>query len=196
MANQATGESHPLFATAVRAQPAVRAECTVKKSAAELKGIDKLRQLNKKKMDAGRKKEEEEAKHKKDEEEALKKAEEERTKTTKQDDVAKKLHKIINSITEDKDDTNIVVDEDKEERSPAKKRGGSSKSSTKRVNRKPQQVSPQENQTQGEAATSILKTTEFKVTFIYPHRRIVMELAILYYKRLKCVGVVVGVCLP
>jgi hypothetical protein len=40
----------------------------VKRSVAELKGIDKLRQLNKKKIDAERKKEEEKAKRKKDEE--------------------------------------------------------------------------------------------------------------------------------
>jgi hypothetical protein len=60
-----------LFAIAVRAQPAIRAQRTVKNSAVELKGIDKLRQLNKKKMDAERKEEEEEATHKKDEEEAL-----------------------------------------------------------------------------------------------------------------------------
>ncbi len=179
MANRAAEESHPLFATAVRTQPATRAQHSVKKSAAELKGINKLRQLNKKKMDAERKKEEEEAKHKKDVEEALKKkAEEEWAKTTEQDDVANNLHKIMNGVAENKDGMNLDVDKNKEEQSPAKKRGNSNKSSTKRVNRKPQQVSPQENQTQGEAASSILKMTKFKDTFIYPHRRIVMELAI------------------
>ncbi len=62
-----------------------------------------------------------------------------------QDDVANNLHKIMNSAVKDKDVMNTDVDEDKEEQSPAKKCGSSSMSNTKRVNRKPQQVYPQEN---------------------------------------------------
>jgi hypothetical protein len=39
-------------------------------------------------------------------------------------------------------------------------------------------VSPQENQTQTEAAPSILKTTKFVNNYIHPHRRIMVKLAI------------------
>ncbi len=39
-------------------------------------------------------------------------------------------------------------------------------------------VSPQENQTQTEAALSILKTTKFVNNYIHPHRRITVKLAI------------------
>jgi hypothetical protein len=133
MANRAAEESHPLFATVVRAHPAIRAQRTVKNSAAELQGINKLRQLNKKKMDAERKKEEEEANGKKDEEEALKKAEEERAKSTEQDDVAKNLHSIMNGINGEEDimEINDNEDDDKDKQSPAKKQGCSSKTSTK-----------------------------------------------------------------
>jgi hypothetical protein len=53
--------------------PTTRAQRTVKKTAAELKGIDEIRQLNKKKLNEERKKEEEEEKHKKDKAEARKK---------------------------------------------------------------------------------------------------------------------------
>ncbi len=63
-------ESQPAIA------PLTKTQCSVKKTAAELRGIDEIRQLNKKKIDAERKKEEEELKRKRDEEEALKKAEE------------------------------------------------------------------------------------------------------------------------
>jgi hypothetical protein len=77
-------ESQPAIA------PITRTQCLVKKTAADLKGIDKIRQLNKKKINAKRKKEEEELKCKKDEEEALKKAEEEKAKAIEEDNVAKK----------------------------------------------------------------------------------------------------------
>jgi hypothetical protein len=115
--NRATGESHPSIATTVRTQPAIRAQHTVKKSAAGLKGIEKLRQLNKKKMDAGRNLEEEEAKHKKNEEGALKKAEDELAKITELDDVAKNLQKIMNGATEDEEGMNVDVDKEEVEQS-------------------------------------------------------------------------------
>jgi hypothetical protein len=114
----------------------------VKKSAAELKGINKLMQLNKKIIDAERKKEEEEATHKKDEEDTLKKAEKELARTTVEDDIAKNIHKIMNGTDKDIDHMNVDEDKDKEEQSPVKKRGGSSKSTTKRATRKSHKVSP------------------------------------------------------
>ncbi len=157
--------------------PATGAQCRVRKSAGKQKRINKLRQLNKKKIDTEKKKEEEEAKHKKDEEEALKKAEEELAKTTEEDEVAKNLHKIMNGTDKDKDKMNVDVDEDKEDQSPVKKRGGSSKSTMKRATRKSHKASPQETHMQGEVAPSILNTT-FNDTFIYLYKRIVIELAI------------------
>ncbi len=153
----------------------------VKKTAAELKGIDEIRQLNKKKIDVERKKEEEELKRKKDEEEALKKAEEEKAKAIDEDNVTKKLHSIMNGIDGDENIMEISGNEDnnKDEQSPAKKQGGSSKTSTRRVSNKPHKVlSPQENQPQTEAAPSTLKTTKFINNYIHPHRKIVLELAI------------------
>jgi hypothetical protein len=103
--------------------PITRTQCSVKKTAAELKGIDEIRQLNKKKIDVKRKKEEEESKCKKDEEEALKKAEEEMAKAIEEDNVAKNLHSIMNGIDGDKDIMEIDgnKDDEEDEQSPTKK---------------------------------------------------------------------------
>jgi hypothetical protein len=76
-------ESQPVTA------PITRTQCSVKKTAAELRGIDEIRQLNKKKIDSKRKKEEEVLKHNKDEEEALEKVEEEKAKAIEEDNVEK-----------------------------------------------------------------------------------------------------------
>ena len=74
---------------------------------------------------------------------------------------------------------NINKDDEEDEHSPVKKRGGSSKSFTRRTSSKSHKiVSPQDNQPQTESSQSILKTAKFIDTYIYPHERIVLELAI------------------
>jgi hypothetical protein len=143
--------------------PITRTQCSVKKTAAVLKGIDDIRQLNKKKFDAKRKKEEEESKRKKDEEEVLKKAEEEKAKAIEEDNIAKNLHSIMNGIDGDKGILKIDGNEDDNKGVPNK---------THKV------LSPQENQTQTEEAPSILKTTKFIDSYIHPHRRIMLEFTI------------------
>ncbi len=155
---------------------------SVKKTAAELKGIDEIWQLNKKKIDDEQKKEEEEAKHQKDAEEARKKAEENLARAEEEQNVTKNLHSIMNG---DKDGEDVMdidgnKDEDEDERSPVKKRGGSSKSSTRRhaSSKTHKIVSPQDNPTQAEPAPPILNTAKFMDTYIHPHKRIVLELAI------------------
>jgi hypothetical protein len=70
-------------------------------------------------------------------------------------------------------------DDDKDGQSPLKKQSGSSKLSTRRTSSKLHKiVSPQDNQPQTETSQSILKTTKFIDTYIYPHERVVLELAI------------------
>jgi hypothetical protein len=103
--------------------PITRTKCSVKKIAAELRGIDEIRQLNKKKIDAKRKEEEEESKCKKDEEEVQKKAEKEKAKAIEEDNVAKNLHSIMNGINGE--DVIMEIgsnkDDNEDEQSPAKK---------------------------------------------------------------------------
>ncbi len=108
---------------------------------------------------------------KKDEEVVLKKTEEEKAKASEEENVAKNLHNIMNGIDEDK--------ADKDKQSPVKMQDSPSKTSTRRVSSKTHNaVSTQKNQPQTEAAPSILKTTKFIDTYIHPHRRIMLELAI------------------
>jgi hypothetical protein len=76
---QEVSESQPATA------PITKTQCLVKKTAVELRGIDEIRQLNKKEINAKRKKEEEEVKHKKDKEDVLKKAEEEKAKALEEE---------------------------------------------------------------------------------------------------------------
>jgi hypothetical protein len=71
----------------------------------------------------------------------------------------------------------MEVKDDKEQ-SPVKKRRGSSKSLIKEATCTPHKVTPPENQAQGEVAPSIMKTTKFIEMFIYPLKRLVIELAI------------------
>jgi hypothetical protein len=100
-----TTQTHKVSDSQPATAPIIRTQCSVKKTAAELKGINEIRHLNKKKIDAKRKKEEEELKHKEDEEEALKKAEEEKAKAKviEEDSIAKNLHSIMNGIDRDED---------------------------------------------------------------------------------------------
>jgi hypothetical protein len=93
-----TTQTHKVSESQTATATITRTQCLVKKTAAELRRIDEIRQINKKKINAKRKKEEEELKCKKDEEEALKKAEEEKAKAIVEDNVAKNLHSIMNGI--------------------------------------------------------------------------------------------------
>ncbi len=162
--------------------PTTRAQRSVKKTAAELKGINKIQQLNKKKIDDEQKKEEEEAKHQKDAEKAREKVEENLARAEEEQNVAKNLHSIMNGNDDGIDliDIDGNKDKDKDEHPPVKKRGGSSNSSTRRhaSSKTHKIISPQDNPTQAKPALLILKTAEFMDTYIHPHKRIVLKLAI------------------
>jgi hypothetical protein len=152
----------------------------VKKTAADIKAIDKIRQLNKKIIDKEQKKEEEEAKCQKDKDEACKKAEEELAKEKEKENVAKNLHNIMNGINEG--DGIMKIDggdgKDVEEQSPPKKHGGLNKSTTKRPSSKTHKILSPLDQTQADEAPTILKAMQFMDTYVHPHRRVVLELAI------------------
>jgi hypothetical protein len=141
LGTQVTSEGNPPVA------PPTRAQCSVKKTAAELKAIDEIRQLNKKKINEEQKKEEEEAKHQKDEEEARKKAEEDLARGKEEENVSKNLRNIMSGIDGGEDIMEIdgVENNNKDKRSSLKKRGGSSKTTTRCTSGKTHKiVSPQD----------------------------------------------------
>jgi hypothetical protein len=133
------------------------------------------------------KQQEEEAKKKKDKEDVLKQAEaeaaaivaaqekeSEREMDKPDGNLNRNLHTIFNGIATKPE----VLEElgkpkqEPEECSPAKKRGRSSKSSTKHSNAN--KVSPPKA-----TATSTTKKITFEDTYVYPHKRVILDLAIL-----------------
>jgi hypothetical protein len=120
--------------------------------------------------------------YQKDAEEVRKKAEENLARAEEEHNVAKNLHSIMNRDQDEEDvmDIHGNKDEDKDERYPVNKQGSSSKSSTRRhaSSKTHKIVSPHDNPTQAEPAPLILKTAKFMDTYIHPHKRIVLKLAI------------------
>jgi hypothetical protein len=146
-----------------------------------LKQIQELCLTNKKKNDEIRKKQEEEEKRKKDKEhEARQKAaEEEKSKCAVVS--PQNLHDIMNGIdTEQSEgmDYDMEVEENygDEERSPLKKRSGSRKLAT-RKSRHPKVNPPSDKEATVQTSTAT-KTSTFLDTYIHPHSRTVLELAI------------------
>ena len=89
-------------------------------------------------------------------------------------DLNRHLHNIFNGIATKPE---VLKDlgkpkQEPEERSPTKKRGGSSKSSMKRSNAN--KVSPPEV-----TAASTAKKITFEDTYVHPHKRVILDLAIL-----------------
>jgi hypothetical protein len=152
-----------------------------------IKLIEEQRLANKKKNSEARKLQEEEAMRKKDEDDALKKAEEAtaaavKATQEKEDEMAdgepvgnlnQNLHDILNGVATDPEPPEDRAPKDQqEERSPKMKRSGSSKTSSRR--NKPTKVSPSEA-----AVDSAKKKISFEDTFIHPHMRVIIKLAIL-----------------
>ncbi len=114
------------------------------------------------------KKEEEETAHPR-EEEALANAQ---AAATVQEDHSMTLNSNIHAFMNAEETTTPGTNEaDKDEQSPAKKRGGSSKTSTKEKTGA-RQVSPQEQAANKERITTVMDE------FVYPHSRIILEMAI------------------
>ena len=148
---------------------------------------------NKKKNSDARKLQEEEAKRKKDEEKRKKEEEEEIKKAEvaavaaiagqeKEDEkldeepvgnLNQNLHDILNRVTDNLDAwENDAIEDQQEDRSPKMKRNGSSKSSSRRY---PTKITPSEMRT----ADSTKKKISFEDTYVHPHKRVIIELAIL-----------------
>jgi hypothetical protein len=150
-----------------------------------LRLIEEQRLANKKKNNKAWKQQDEEDKRKKDEEDALKQAEEatataiimaQETETVTVNDkhdknLNKNLHNIFNGLVTKLEAPEGEAPNDQEEHSPKNKRSESSKSSSRCIFNK---VSPPEAM-----AASIKKKITFEDTYIHPHKRVIIELAIL-----------------
>jgi hypothetical protein len=139
--------------------------------------LDEIRQLNKKNHQAQRQQEEEEAKRQQDEDAArlTTKGPAGVTPENAMDDAinnfASKVHNIMNGMQEmETSDTEKANDDDL--CSPPKKRHSTKTSAQRNPTR---HVSPTQ---EGQKVTTMGKTTTFLENFIYPHSRVVLELAV------------------
>ncbi len=83
----------------------------------------------------------------------------------------KNLHNIFNGLVTELEAPEGEAPDEQEERSPKNKRSGSSKSSSRHISNK---VSPPEA-----TAASIKRKITFEDTYIHPHKRVIIKLAIL-----------------
>jgi hypothetical protein len=150
-----------------------------------LRLIEEQRLANKKKNNKAQKRQDKEDKRKKDEEDALNQVEEataaaiiaaqEKETVTVNDkhdkNLNENLHNIFNGLVTELEAPEGEAPNKQEERSLKNKRSRSSKSSSRHISNK---VLPPEA-----TASSIKKKITFEDTYIHPHKRVIIELAIL-----------------
>ena len=151
-----------------------------------LRLVEEQRVENKKENNEARKLQEAEDKRKKDEEEEIRNqtkeaadaattAEQDKEQGMEEDipdgNFNKNLHDVFNGVTTETEPTEGKTAEEQQDECspPAKKRSGSSK-----IKHNPNKVSPPEA-----ASESTKKKISFEKTYIHPHKRVIIELAIL-----------------